>query len=172
MKRLSLACAFLAFSFGALAADYQLTDAQATYTVKHLIKTVLGTSQELRGKMSCTNGACEFLVAAPVKSFVSSDSNRDLNMQTVLESARYPLITVRGKLPEAQLGQESYSFPARVTFHNVEKEYPVTVRRKGAGGSGSLTLKLEAHGVERPSLLTVAIDDEVPVTFSFAWKVQ
>ncbi len=172
MKKVFFCFAFLALSTAVLAADYQLTDAQATYTVKHLVKTVMGTSQELRGKMSCTTGACEFLVAAPVKSFISSDSNRDLNMQTVLEADRYPLITVRGKLPEAQLGQESYSFPARVTFHNIEKEYAVSVRRKGAGGTGAFTLRLEAHGVERPSLLTVAIDDEVPLTFSFTWKAK
>ncbi len=172
MKRLILSCALLALCTSVMAAEYQLADAQATYTVKHLVKTVMGTSQELRGKMTCASNACEFLVAAPVKSFVSSDSNRDLNMQTVLEAARYPLITVRGKLPEGQLGQETYSFPARVSFHNVEREYPVTIRRQGAGGSGAFTLRLEAHKVERPSLLTVAIDDEVPVTFSFTWKAK
>jgi polyisoprenoid-binding protein YceI len=168
----SLAVLALLFSVSAGATELELAAAEATYTVRHLLKTVTGTSRELRGKMVCDTAVCEFLVAAPVKSFVSSDSNRDLNMQTVLEANRYPLVTVRGKFPVTQLEAPRASFPARVTLHGVEREYPVTVERKGAAAAGALTLRLEAHKIERPSLLTVEIADEVPVAFTVTWKAK
>ena len=100
-------------------------------------------------------------------SFVSSDSNRDLNMHTVLEASKYPLITVKGKLPEADLGKTKYSIKALISFHGVEKEYKMDINNSS---NGEVVILLEDHKVERPSLLTVEIDNEVPVNFSFAWK--
>src|SRR5665647_662914 len=99
MKISYLLFVFFLVSGMAQAKDYILSNGKAEYMVKHLFKTVKGESKDLRGKMSCKNAQCEFLVAIPVLSFVSSDSNRDLNMQTILEVSKYPLITARGVLP-------------------------------------------------------------------------
>jgi hypothetical protein len=149
--------------------EFRLEQGRAEYVVSHLVKTVKGVSTELKGKMICANGQCEFLVAIPVKSFISSDSNRDSNMLTVLEAARYPLITVKGELTEADLRKESFEIVAKVLFHGVENSYKVRLDKQAAGLSGSLVLLLESHKVERPSLLTVAIQNEVPVLFSLNW---
>lgn len=150
------------------AAEYQIKNPRAEYSVSHLVKTVKGVSTQLKGKMVCTDGQCEFLVAIPTKSFVSSDSNRDSNMQTILEVIKYPLITVKGKVSESDLKKEKFDLPAKVSFHGVEKEYTLKLENKN-GFSGSLVILLEDHKVERPSLLTVAIDNEVPVAFSLNW---
>lgn len=159
----------LVVSFSVQAKEFLLSKGEAEYTVKHLVKTVKGKSTELKGKMVCENGQCQFIFAAPVKSFISSDSNRDLNMQTVVEAAKFPMVVVKGKLPEADLSKPEFGLEASVNFHGVEKTYFVRVKNK-AGLSGVLPLKLEAHKVERPSLLTVEIDDDVPVEFSFSWN--
>lgn len=148
---------------------FMLTNAKADYTVKHLFKTVKGESHELKGKLVCENNACDFLVAIPAKSFVSSDSNRDLNMQTILEVSKYPLVTVKGTFPEAQLSKPQFDVKSSVNFHGVEKEYVLNIKN-GGPSSGQLTLLLEDHKVERPSLLMAKIDNKVPVTFSFTWK--
>lgn len=158
----------LIFSHVALASDYQITNPQAEYTVMHLVKTVKGVSKDMKGKMVCNEGQCEFLVAIPAKSFVSSDSNRDSNMQTILEVVRYPLITVKGKFEEANLQKEKFDLIANVLFHGIEKDYKLHIEKKN-GFTGSLTLLLEDHQVERPSLLTVAIHNQVPVNFSLNW---
>jgi len=152
----------------AFATDYKISQPRAEYVVSHLVKTVKGVSTQMKGKMVCLEGQCEFLVAIPVKSFVSSDSNRDSNMQTILEVAQYPLITVKGKLPEQDLKQTQFSVPVKVLFHGVEKEYQLNLKQQN-GFAGSLVVLLEQHKVERPSLLTVAIANEVPVNFSLAW---
>jgi hypothetical protein len=150
------------------AAELQVKNPRAEYVVSHLVKTVKGVSTQMKGKMVCNDGQCQFLVAIPAKSFVSSDSNRDSNMQTILEVAQYPLITVKGQLAEADLKKEKFDLTAKVLFHGVEKDYKLGIENKN-GFSGMLTLRLEDHKVERPSLLTVSIDNEVPVHFSLNW---
>lgn len=166
MKTLSLL--ILLSSTLAQAIDYKIADPRAEYVVSHLVKTVKGVSTQMKGKMVCTEGQCEFLVAIPAKSFVSSDSNRDSNMQTILEVAQYPLITIKGKLAEEDLKKAQFDIPAKVLFHGVEKEYVLAVTKQ-KNFSGSLVVLLEQHKIERPSLLTVAIKNEVPVNFSLSW---
>lgn len=151
------------------AKDFMLSKAKAEYTVKHLFKTVKGESTELKGKMVCTDGNCEFLVAIPAKSFVSSDSNRDLNMQTILEVTKYPLITVKGTFPEVNLTKEQYDIKSLVSFHGVEKEYVLSIKN-GSPLSGHFVVLLEDHKVQRPSLLMAKIDNKVPINFTFEWK--
>ena len=151
------------------AKDYVLAQAKAQYTVKHLLKTVKGESQELKGKMICEKEKCDFLVAFPAKSFVSSDSNRDLNMQTILEVSKYPLVTVKGSVAQADLAKTNYQVKSLVNFHGIEKEYLLSIRGGGVS-EGQLTILLEDHKVERPSLLMAKIENEVPVNFSFKWQ--
>lgn len=163
-------CFFISLSIhSSYAKEFMLTKANADYTVKHLFKTVKGESNELRGKLVCDKDACDFLVAIPVKSFVSSDSNRDLNMQTILEVTKYPLVTIKGTFPEADLSKPQFDVKSLVSFHGLEKEYVLSIKN-GALPSGQLTLLLEDHMVERPSLLMAKIDNKVPVSFTFVWK--
>ena len=145
---------------------YSLTKSSASYTVKHLVKTVKGESRELKGKLLCENENCEFLVAVPSASFISSDSNRDLNMQTILDVMKYPLITVKGTFPEANLSKTNFDIKSLVSFHGVVKEYVLNIQN-GMSSSGSFTLLLEDHKVERPSLLMAKINNEVPISFTF-----
>jgi hypothetical protein len=168
MKTIYLALCFL-ISFGASATSYTLVNGKAQYTVKHLFKTVKGESSTLKGKMECENTVCEFLVAIPTKSFISSDSNRDLNMQTILEITKYPLITAKGKLPETDLAKISFEVKAMVSFHGIEREYVISMKKMKTL-SGQFTLLLEDHKVKRPSLLTVEIENQVPIDFTFDLK--
>lgn len=153
----------------AVAKDLTLSQAKAEYTVKHLLKTVKGESGDLKGKMVCENQLCEFLVAIASNSFLSSDSNRDLNLQTIIEATQYPLITVKGNLPETDLSKEKFEVVSKVNFHGIEKEYVLKMKRSSPF-SGQFTLLLENHKVERPSLLMAKIDNEVPISFTFDWK--
>jgi polyisoprenoid-binding protein YceI len=152
-----------------LAKNLVLSQSKAEYTVKHLFKTVKGESSELKGKMVCEKEICEFLVAIPAKSFVSSDSNRDLNMQTILEVTKYTIVTVKGTLPESDLAKPQYEIKSLVSFHGIEKPYTLQIKN-GSPLSGHFVLLLEDHKVERPSLLMAKIDNQVPINFTFEWK--
>src|SRR6202050_3945735 len=93
------------FVFAALshAADSQwlLQESTLTYHVSHPLHQTEGVSHAARGKGVCHAGQCEFLIAVPVKSFDSGDSNRDLHMLQVTRGAEFPMVTVRTRLPEA-----------------------------------------------------------------------
>jgi len=94
---------FLALSPTAFAADSQwvLDQSTLTYHVSHPLHQVDGTSHAARGKGVCHGGQCDFLIAVPVKTFDSGDSNRDLHMLQVTRGAQYPMVTVRTHLPES-----------------------------------------------------------------------
>ena len=63
----------------AWAADGQWVFEQSTltYHVSHPLHQTDGISHAARGKGVCHAGQCDFLIAVPVKSFDSGDSNRD-----------------------------------------------------------------------------------------------
>src|ERR1700688_5322552 len=101
MKNL-IVCLLLALPPLAAAADSQwvLQQSTLTYHVSHPLHQSEGVSREARGKGICHAGQCDFLIAVPVKSFDSGDSNRDLHMLQVVRGGQFPLITVRTHLPE------------------------------------------------------------------------
>ncbi|MCE3013429.1 MAG: YceI family protein [Proteobacteria bacterium] len=151
------------------AKTYTLKNGSATYTVTHSFKTVKGTSDQIKGKMVCEGTRCEYLIAIRTDSFKSSDSNRDLNMLTILDSEKFPLITIKGSFEEALLKEKNTKIQASVSFHGQEKTYELQLSEI-TQGKGSLVIDLEAHGVERPSLLTIKIKNEVPIDFDYVWS--
>src|SRR5580658_8572342 len=80
--------------------QWVLEQSTLTYHVSHPLHQVDGISHAARGKGVCHAGQCDFLIAAPVKSFDSGDSNRDLHMLQVTRGGEFPVISVRTQLPE------------------------------------------------------------------------
>jgi hypothetical protein len=93
-----------------------LDQSTLTYHITHPMHQVDGTSHAAKGKGVCHEGQCDFLVAAPVKSFDSGDSNRDLHMIQASRGAEFPVVTVRFHLPEAGLGSAKLDCDLDVTF--------------------------------------------------------
>src|SRR6202795_1495912 len=80
--------------------QWVLDQSTLTYHVSHPLHQTDGVSHAARGKGVCHAGQCDFLIAAPVKSFDSGDSNRDLHMLQVTRGGEFPMITVRTTLHE------------------------------------------------------------------------
>ena len=84
MKKLLAVCLFLALPALAQSnSQWTLATSTITYHITHPMHQVEGVSHAARGKGVCNAGQCDFLIAAPVKSFDSGDSNRDLHMLQV-----------------------------------------------------------------------------------------
>src|ERR1700722_11559652 len=99
--------AFLLFTspvFAQTESQWALEESTLTYHVSHPLHQVEGVSHAARGKAVCENSRCDFLIAAPVKSFDSGDSNRDLHMVQATRGGQFPMITVRTSLPESAAG--------------------------------------------------------------------
>jgi len=80
-------------------AQWVLRQSTLAYHVSHTLHRVDGISHDARGKGVCQSGQCDFLIAVPVKSFDSGDSNRDLHMLQVTRGAQFPIVSVRTRLP-------------------------------------------------------------------------
>lgn len=148
------------------AVSHTLKSGTAKYEVNYLTKTVTAESKSVKGKVVCDT-QCEFLMAIPLKTFDSGDSNRDLNMQATVEAGTYPVVTAKGTFKKELWGQKEFSIDAIVSFHGVEAPY--TVKISDDGKKAAFKVNLEKHKIERPSLFTVKIDNEVPVTFTLDW---
>src|SRR6266705_1926629 len=87
-----------------------------TYHVSHPLHQTDGVSHAARGKAVCRAGECDFLIAAPVKSFDSGDSNRDLHMIQVVRGGQYPMITVRTHVPESNTTAATFKADLEIQF--------------------------------------------------------
>lgn len=80
-KAIAILLALIAFPlFAQTDSQWVLKQSTLTYHVSHPLHQVEGVSHEAKGKGVCHGGQCDFLIAVPVKSFDSKDSNRDLHM--------------------------------------------------------------------------------------------
>src|SRR5215469_3729817 len=102
MRRIVLALSMLtATALCAADSQWVLEQSTLTYHVSHPLHQTDGVSHAARGKGTCHEGQCDFLIAVPVKSFDSGDSNRDLHMIQVTRGAEFPMVAVRTRLPES-----------------------------------------------------------------------
>lgn len=153
---------------------YTLVNSKLTYHGTHALKTFSGTSTDGKGKGQCSEGKCEFLVAAPVKSFNSGNSNRDLHMLEEMKGAAHPLITARLKVDQQQLEQDQFAAEADFELAGVKKTLPLkmvkrTLTQQGMRVEFRVPFKLTEFKLERPSLLTLKMDDDVPVDVVMEW---
>src|ERR1039457_4858304 len=80
--------------------QWVLEQSTLTYHVSHPLHQSEGVSKAARGKGVFQAGQCDFLIAVPVKSFDSGDSNRDLHMRQATRGAQRPRATPPTRLPE------------------------------------------------------------------------
>src|SRR5271169_269736 len=96
--------------------QWVLSQSTLTYHVSHPLHQSEGVSHAAKGKGVCHAGQCDFLIAVPVKSFDSGDSNRDLHMLQVVRGGQFPLVTVRTRLPETASAAETVEADLEVKF--------------------------------------------------------
>ncbi|MGA7753497.1 MAG: YceI family protein [Candidatus Sulfotelmatobacter sp.] len=161
------------------AADHQwiLKESTLTYHVSHPLHQSEGVSRAARGKGICHEGQCDFLIAVPVKTFDSGDSNRDLHMIQVTRGAEFPMVTVRTRLPESLAGSTSVKADLEVQFAGQTARYQqvsfdVTTQGSEKHIVGTIPATLTDFKIDPPSLLTMAVKNEIPVRVDMTWSPQ
>ena len=154
--------------------SWALDQSTLTYHMSHPIHEVDGISHAARGKGVCHDGQCDFLVAVPVKSFDSGDSNRDLHMIQTTRGAEFPIVTVRFRLPQASLSASSLDCDLEVQFagntaHYSHVSFQQTVEGTSHHITGTIPSTLTDFKIPAPSFLTVPIKDEIPVRVDMTW---
>jgi YceI-like protein len=147
-----------------------------TYHISHPLHQSEGISHAARGKGVCHAGQCEFLIAVPVKSFDSGDSNRDLHMLQVTRGAEFPMVTVRTQLPESASGSATIHADLEIQFAGQTAHYkqvPLDVTQgKETRISGTIPATLSDFKIDPPSLLTLPVKNEMPVRVDMTWRPQ
>jgi hypothetical protein len=154
--------------------SWTLDQSTLSYHMSHPIHEVDGVSHAARGKGVCHAAVCDFLIAAPVKSFDSGDSNRDLHMLQVTRGAEYPLVTVRFRLPQSALSHTTLDCDLEVQFAGNTAHYShVTFQQSISGATHHITgvvpSTLSDFKIPPPTFLTVPIKNEIPVRVDMTW---
>jgi hypothetical protein len=148
-----------------------------TYHVSHPLHQTEGVSHEARGMGVCHAGECDVLIAAPVKSFDSGDSNRDLHMLQVTRGALFPMVIVRIRLPEAASASATIHADLEIQFAGQTVQYKQVPFQLAAQGnqiriSGTIPATLSDFKIDPPSFLTVPVKNEIPVRVDMVWRRQ
>jgi hypothetical protein len=168
----------LSLSTSATADDqWVIQQGTLTYHVSHPLHQSEGVSHEVRGKGICHDSECDFLIAVPVKSFNSGDSNRDLHMLQVTRGAEFPMVTVRTKLPEADATSSTIHADLEINFAGQTAEFkqvPLQLTRQGKDihVTGTIPATLSDFKITPPSLLTIPVKNEIPIRVDLTWAAQ
>ncbi len=178
MMRKKLAFALLLFAlplFAQTDTQWALQRSTLTYHMSHPMHEVDGVSHAAKGKGICHAGQCNFLIAVPVKSFDSGDSNRDLHMIEAVRGAQFPMVIVRTEFPEADTTSQTIYANLEVQFAGQTAHYQhVPFQRVMQGNQVQITGTIPAtcsdFKIDRPSFLTVPIKNEIPVKVDMTWQ--
>jgi len=160
-------------------ADRQWVLAQSTltYKVTHPLHEVVGVSHEAKGKGVCRAGQCDLLAAAPVKSFGSGDSNRDLHMIQATHGGEFPRVVVRTQLPEADVGKSAIPVDLEIQFAGQTVHYKQVPFQQVKQGNeirltGTIPATVSDFKLDPPKLLAIPVRHEVPVQVDMTWRLQ
>lgn len=175
-RKLLVIPAFLALPLVARAkSQWALEKCTLTYHVDHPLHHVEGASHAARGKGVCQAGECQFLVAVPVKSFSSGDSNRDLHMLQITRGALYPMVVVRTEIPESEMNSSTIRANLEIQFAGQTAHYSgVAFHLTKIGNedriTGTIPAKCSDFKIDPPKLLTIPIKNEIPVIVDATWS--
>jgi hypothetical protein len=139
------------------------------YVLHHKVHEVIGTAnQELKVAVAFNKAQARLAVSTPVKRFDSANSRRDQTMLATVEAEKFPLVQLSGTIEDAV----PKHFPTTVkrtlvgelSFHGVSRKMSVPVELVWNSATeleakAKFGVSLEAHKIERPSLMTVKVDD-------------
>ncbi len=137
------------------------------FHVVHKFHRVHGQSSQIEGKAVVKeDGTVLVMARVAVASFQSGDANRDAHMLEALEVGQHPFVVFKGstRLDSAEQPSGPVTMQGELDLHGVKRAVtvPLTVEFRPDGTvrvRGSFQTSLDAHRIERPSLLFVKVDD-------------
>ena len=154
--------------------NYGLKSGHIQYAAKHPLHAFEANSEAAKGKVACSASRCEILVAAPVKSFDSANSNRDAHMLEITKGIQFPLVSFRADFaPNATPTELSgeVEFAGRkhaLTLAHLQWQGDATHPRVTADG----VFQLQDFGIEAPALLGVPMSQDIALKINAEFEQQ
>lgn len=154
---------------------YLLKSSTLTYSAHHPLHAFTARSKNAaKGKAVCDAEKCELLIAVPVKSFDSENSNRDAHMLEVSRGAEFPLITFRSTFALKSISSE---VDGVAEFAGQTKPIKL-VKLKQGGDAENPSLSAETYfllkdfNIDAPALLGVSMSQDIAVTIEAVFTKQ
>lgn len=155
-----------------------LKEISLTYTVVHKLHVVTATCKVAEGKAAVTpGGPARVQVRAKVACFDSGDSNRDVHMREVTHEALHPYVSVKGTIDAVALpisAPVERTLNARVELNGEAQTVaiPITLSQEGSviRGRAKFPVSLDGFKIERPSLLTIKVEDTLTLEGDLAFE--
>ena len=166
----SLAAVLLASSLASSTFVVDPGGSVVKFHLHHKMHEVNGRSTQIEGKAILgDDGKVMTMIRIPVASFDTADANRDSHMRETLDASRYPFVIFKGvtsfTVPVAHGKPYDTRLEGELEFHGVRRAISVPARvsltKDGAEVSAKFPVDLDAHKVERPSLLFIKVDQDV-----------
>lgn len=181
MKKSIIYSLFLGFtlmlcSFDNVKLTLNKTDSFIRYTLDHPAHKSIGTTKDfICGGYydNTTKQITKLVVAAAVASFDSQNSSRDSHALEVLEGTKFPKVTFVSKAIKEEAGD--VTIVGELTFHGIKKD--ITIKAKQIASdkkitlSGSFNVSLDKFNVEKPSMVGVAVDDNLIMDFKTVFDI-
>lgn len=160
---------------GQTATQWVLDQSTLSYHMSHPMHEIDGVSHAAKGKGICQAGRCNFLIAVPVKTFDSGDTNRDLHMLETTRGAQFPMVVVRARFSEPAGTALTIDADLEIEFAGQTARYPHMLLQEAKQGNevritGTIPTTCSDFKIDRPSFLTVPIKNEIPVHIDAIWR--
>ena len=153
------------------------------FHLDHALHKVDGEARQVEAKAQLApDGTLRTMARAQVASLDTGDGNRDANLRVVMDADKHPYVVLKGTsrlptMPAALPAELPVTLDAEVDVHGVKRPAriplqvsfldPDTVRVRG-----TFDVSLEAHRVERPSLLFKKVDDATRVSVDLLLRAE
>jgi polyisoprenoid-binding protein YceI len=176
LNTLMITLLFGLFSFDSVKVSADKGDSFLRYNLSHPMHESIGTSKDFICNAYYDNVAKQInkiAIAATVASFDSKNSSRDSHALEVLEAIKYPKVTFVSTSIKDN-GNELI-INGELNFHGVKRD--ITIKADQSKSASEITLKgdfyvsLDKHKVEKPSMMGVAVDDNLHMDFKIKFNL-
>ena len=162
-------------AFAQTTGQWVLAQSTLSYHMSHPMHEVDGVSHAAKGKGTCQSGHCDFLIAVPVKTFDSGDTNRDLHMLETTRGAQFPMVVVRTQFPDPLSASATIYADLEIQFAGQTAHYQHVQFQRSTDGNqvhitGTIPSTCSDFKIDRPTFLTVPIKNEIPVHVDLIWR--
>ena len=138
------------------------------YTGKHFLHKWSAENKNISGLIQIENETISNIgVIAKVSDFRSGNSNLDSNSLRVLDALKFPNVIF--KSTSIKQDNEQIIIDGIMNFHGIEKDITISAELvqldESIKLSGKFSVYLTEFLVDRPSLLTMKVDDEINLEF-------
>ena len=138
------------------------------YTGKHFLHKWSAENKNISGLIQIENETISNIgVVAKVSDFRSGNSNLDSNSLRVLDALKFPNVIFKSTSINQENGQ--IRIDGVMNFHGIEKDITISAELvqldESIKLSGKFSVYLTEFLVDRPSLLTMKVDDEINLEF-------